>query len=349
MSHLNTCLLARSGCIVSDIRIRDWRIPWCPANWWNCDFVTAIAVIFVKSSSEFKDANLAIPTHQMPWRRPEHVHKIHWYFKTSICISVYIGNIWTLGLTLNCGFWLVFSVFLSKIHIFQGRRSAPVEQRKALQVSGFRSRSTAFFPKEPILCFGSLGHDDSIITFLSWNSLIPCLSNGQDLTWSRWLPQPNMQCEAYDWWSTKYLQIPAVLAVLAVLYWYVLICYRLSYGFSSTLFLQVDITRPDWKLERSSDAKAHYWKFCLGTFNTIRRPHQRTTSRILKKQQTSGCDLANIFPNLLVTSNLSITNHNILTSHFWWNAWSPQQWCVKEKQRDSCSHRRHLSICRFQS
>ena len=31
------------------------------------------------------------------------------------------------------------------------------------------------------------------------------------------------------------------------------------------------------------------------------------------------------------------------------NAWSPQQWRVKEQQSDSCSHRRHLSICRIQS
>lgn len=166
---------------------------------------------------------LAISSHQLR-RCLEHLHNSR-YFKTLSFHLHFCRDISTLG-------------FVPIELRFLQRRSAPFEQRKALQVSWFQARSTVFFPKELTFAI-RLGHLDMVnrIPLIYYNlhqftSIFNlnffdsrfCISNGQDLTWSRWLPQlPNMHMQKpgslWLWGgSTKYLQIPSSSIVLVCTY-----------------------------------------------------------------------------------------------------------------------------------
>lgn len=232
-----------------------WRLR-CrrKANWWNCD---------LRQILEFKDAN-TLPYLVINCEGVLSICTIQDISKhcPSVCISVYkIGrDISTLGFVPIKLRFLCLSLNphlptkISSVWAAQGAAS--------LLISG--STATVFFPKE--LPSKRLGHLDMVISY----DIIPfiyynlhqftsifnlnffdsrfCISNGQDLTWSRWLPQlPNMKpgsLEAYDCGvevpsTSKYHQ--------AVLYWYVICTYSLKidlrhHCISLTLFSQVDIT-----------------------------------------------------------------------------------------------------------
>lgn len=201
-----------------------WRLR-CrrKANWWNCD---------LRQILEFKDAN-TLPYLVINCEGVLSICTIQDISKhcPSVCISVYkIGrDISTLGFVPIKLRFLCLSLNphlptkISSVWAAQGAAS--------LLISG--STATVFFPKE--LPSKRLGHLDMVISY----DIIPfiyynlhqftsifnlnffdsrfCISNGQDLTWSRWLPQlPNMKPGSLWLWggSTKYLQIPSSSIVL---------------------------------------------------------------------------------------------------------------------------------------
>ena len=193
-----------------------WRLQCLrKANWWNCD---------LRQILEFKDAN-TLPYLVINCEGVLSICTIQDISKhcPSICISVEISQL--LGsFRLNCGFSNEDQLRLSS-----ARRCKSLDFKLAQQF---------FFPKELTFAI-RLGHLDMVnrIPLIYYNlhqftSIFNlnffdsrfCISNGQDLTWSRWLPQlPNMHMQKpgslWLWGgSTKYLQIPSSSIVLVCTY-----------------------------------------------------------------------------------------------------------------------------------